>query len=148
MASTTVSLTGASAPTLTLTTHALPQRIVRRRLAPNVVCMFQEERPAVVNERRRGRYPRNVVSFRSRPRLCAGDMAELCGGALPSNHGKKVRILQRTQGQNLPAGDWWDVESVWAPLDTRDVGRSQPDSQSMTAIVRDSYLRRVSNRTM
>ena len=34
----------------------------RRRLAPNVICMFAEERPAIDSKPRRGNYPRNIVS--------------------------------------------------------------------------------------
>lgn len=124
--------------------HAVP--IERRRLAPNVVCLFQEDRPAVVNVRRRGRYPRNVVAFWARPRLLVGDMAELCGGALPSNHGKRVRLIARVRGADLPGPDWWEVKSVWEPLDVREVGCDRPQSESMTAIVQGSGLRRVPNR--
>ena len=36
---------------------------VRRRLAPNVLCMFEQDRPAVQQRPRRGRYPKSVVSL-------------------------------------------------------------------------------------
>lgn len=36
----------------------------RRRLASNVLCMFDEDRPAVVQVRRRGRLPKAVASLR------------------------------------------------------------------------------------
>ena len=126
--------------------HACDAPIERRRLAPNVVCLFPEDRPAIVNEPRRGRYPRNVIRFGSRPRLLAGDMAELCGSALPSNHGKRVRLIGRVSGADLPGWDWWEVKSVWEPLDVREVGCGRPQSESMTAIVQGSSLRRVPNR--
>ena len=120
---------------------------VRRRLAPNVICMFLEERLPVINVKRRGRNPRNVVSIWSVPRLKPGDMAELCNGALPSNHGKKVRIIGRAVEQDLPRGDWWYIESVSEPLDMRDINSNLSDGQGMgECIVLAKSLRRVSNR--
>ena len=82
------------------------QAHVRRRLAPNVICMFAEDRPAVVQERRRGRHPRVVVSIRSTPRLMEGDTVEMCGKNL-SNHGKIVRVFGIDSGPDMPPGIWW-----------------------------------------
>lgn len=118
----------------------------RRRLAPNVVCLFQQDGPAIVNERRRGRFPRNVVAFRSRPRLMPGDMAEIGGAALPSNHGRRVQLLGRVWGADLPGRDWWEVQAVGEPLDVRDVGCVVPQGRCGKAIVQGASLRRVSNR--
>lgn len=33
----------------------------RRRLADNVICMFAEDRPPIMNRRRRGRLPRSIT---------------------------------------------------------------------------------------
>ena len=129
---------------MTAALHAAP--IERRRLAPNVVCLFQEERAPIANERRRGRFPRGVVALWSRPRLMIGDMAEICGTALPSNHGKRVRLLGRVRGADLPGPDWWEVRTVGEPLDVRVVGCAKAHGQHSTAIVQGCNLRRVSNR--
>ncbi|MCC4115329.1 hypothetical protein LLG90_08220 [Aromatoleum toluclasticum] len=60
-------------------THFTPrnQPPARPHLAPNVVCMFNEERPPVQQTRTRGRYPLSIARFASRPRLMPGDIAEL-----------------------------------------------------------------------
>ena len=129
--------------------HAAP--VERRRLAPNVVCLFQEERAPIANERRRGRFPRGVVALWSRPRLMVGDMAEICGTALPSNHGKRVRLLGRVRGTDLPGSDWWEVRTVCEPLDVRDVQdltSTRPTGRTDQAIVQGCNLRRVSNRAI
>ncbi len=122
-----------------LRTFAAP----RRRLAPNVFCMFAEDRPPVFNIRRHGPLPRNcnVISFASRPRLVPGDIAEIWKGGIPSNIGKKVRLIERDLSANLPPGQWWSIESIWRPLDTRDVSTGQPDAaQHMTCIVKADCL--------
>ena len=118
----------------------------RRRLAPNVICMFDDDRPPVVNVRRRGRYPRNVTPIASRARLMPGDLAELCGSCLPSNRGKRVRILGPDPSMRKP-GEWFAIESLFLPLDTGDVDTRQADGeQRMRCVTLASNLRRVSNR--
>lgn len=65
----------------TLAQSALAQTetpsIARRRLAPNVVCMFADDRPPVINRGRRGRYPKLVKSLWSMRRLRVGALCEL-----------------------------------------------------------------------
>jgi len=51
------------------------------------------DRP-IPNRPRRGRLPANVVALARVPRLQVGDLCELCRGAVPANHGKRVRILR------------------------------------------------------
>lgn len=123
------------------TTTATPSE--RRRLAANVICLFTDDRPPVVNDctTRRGRRPRNIIRFRERP-LEIGDICELCRGAIPSNHGKLVRIT----GWNQKHGGY-DVESVRGLLDVRDIETGKPDGESDTAIVAPANLRRVSSLT-
>lgn len=66
---------GASAPTLR--TSPETSTAPRRRLAPNVIAMHAEERPPVVQTRRRGRLPASIARFYyGRPRLYVG---AVCG---------------------------------------------------------------------
>lgn len=66
----------------------------RRHLAPNVTCMFTEDRPPVVNPPRRGRYPRGVVNLRAFPaRYYPGALCELRSPSNPD--GVPVRIEYR-----------------------------------------------------
>lgn len=74
----------------------------RRRLAPNVVCMFAEDRPPVVNPPRRGRYPRGVKELRFWDRLRPGVYAYMWT-ATPTNpnRGIVVRLVEKYDD-----GDW------------------------------------------
>lgn len=120
--------------------------VPRRRLAPNVICMFEDERMPVENVRRRGRYPRNVISFNSRPRLKPGDMAELCGTVLPANMGKRVRLVEIDSKYPSP-GTWWRVIAIGSLLSTRDAETNAITNHlSDTACALSSNLRRISNR--
>ena len=69
-----------------------PSQPQRRRLAPNVVCMFDADRPAVANARRRGRLPRNVTRFEIPP-FVIGEVVELFHAGTNPNNGKRVRIF-------------------------------------------------------
>lgn len=128
----------ATAPEICLATDA-PH--IRLRLAENVICMFADDRPPVANTnvRRRGRLPRNVLRFRIRP-LEPGDIAELCRGALPSNHGRRVRIL----AYNYQRGGY-DIEAVSGYLDVFDVETGELDGQDRTSFANPNNLRRISN---
>lgn len=118
----------------------------RRRLAPNVICMHAENRPPVFNIRRRGRYPRNVISIRSRPRLMPGDLAEICAGH-PSNLGKRVRIVERATASYLPPGEWFAIEALCAPLNGVDFDTGQLSLNVGEIVFSPAQgLRRVSNR--
>lgn len=124
-------------------TDAATRAAPRRRLAPNVVCLHMEDREPVVNARRRGRYPRGVVSIKSRPRLMPGDVCEMIGG-LPSNRGKLVRILELCGWlEGFPRGDWIEVRAVYGDLDTFNIENGEGAGSSSTAVARAENLRRV-----
>jgi hypothetical protein len=61
----------------------------RRYLAPNVIALHAEDRPPVVNVRRRGRYPACVKRIEDIPRLYVGVLCEL---RTQDNAGVPVRI--------------------------------------------------------
>lgn len=131
-------------PALDIQPEPEPSPPPRRRLAVNVIALFEEERPEVQNIKRRGRYPRNVISFYDRPRLRAGVIAELCGGAHPDNLGKKVRILGRHFDADVPTGMWWNIEAVSTPLTLTDAASGKTSGrQGMSGIARDENLRRL-----
>ena len=69
-----------------------PPRPQRRHLAPNVVCMFDADRPAVANARRRGRLPRNVTRFEIPP-FVIGEVVEIFHGGTNPNNGTRVKIF-------------------------------------------------------
>ena len=107
--------------------NSAPAHPSRRRLAANVVCMFAEDRPPVLNVRRRGSYKGNIQPIRTNSRIKPGDIAELCRGALPENHGKRVRVLARDWSASLPQGEWWKIEALAEPLLTHKPGSDQVD---------------------
>lgn len=130
-------------PPLDTPTEQEPPPPPRRRLAANVIAMFEDERPSVPPAKRRGRLPRNVISIRSQPRLKAGVIAELCGGAHPDNIGKRVMVLGPSSGSDLPPGLWWRIQSVSEPLVTVDVDTGSPSGKTkMEAVTRAENLRR------
>lgn len=115
----------------------------RPRLADNVLLMFAADLTPVANPKRRGRLPRNVIHIRSQPRLKAGVIAELCGGAHPDNIGKRVMVLGPSSGSDLPPGLWWRIQSVSQPLVTVDVDTGSPSGKTkMEAVTRAENLRR------
>lgn len=115
----------------------------RRRLAVNVIAMFEDERPSVPVTKRRGRLPRNVISIRSQPRLKPGVIAELCGGAHPDNIGKRVKVLGVASGSDLPPGQWWRIQSVSQPLVAVDTDTGRPSGNTrMELVTRAENLRR------
>lgn len=85
---------GAPAPSGNPPNKTLP----RRRLAPNVIAMHADDRPPVVQPRRRGRWPACVASlWRGRSRLYVG---ALCALRTPLNDDVPVRILEIHQNGN------------------------------------------------
>lgn len=79
----------------------------RRRLADNVVCLFPEDRPPVVQAAgRRGRYPTIVSRLSSVPRLRVGAICEIWRTDSGKNNGLIVRLLEE-EGNDL-----WFVETV------------------------------------
>ncbi len=66
----------------------------RRRLAPNVICLFPEALLPVVNPRHRGPYPRSIVLLRRWPRIRPGAICELIGTSHAENFGRHVRVIE------------------------------------------------------
>jgi len=85
-----------------------PTKPERRRLADNVVALFHEDRPPVVNVRWRGRYPRVVTRLRTWSRLHAGDYCTIWGSRFADNNGKVVRLLE----QDRRAPFKWHIKAV------------------------------------
>ena len=81
----------------------------RMEPAVNVVCLFADQRPAVKNNRVRGRLPSGVVALRPSPALRVGDVVSL-RSLVPENHGQFVRLLRRCDGGN------WEIEAVSGTL--------------------------------
>lgn len=65
--------------------------IARRRLAPNIVCMFADDRPPVVNRPRRGRLPKAVAVFQAERKLRPGALCEFSTDGHPAI---PVRIIE------------------------------------------------------
>lgn len=115
----------------------------RRRLAPNVVCLFAQDREPVVRQSWRGIRRGNVVSFRSRPRLMPGDLAQIWSKG--SNFGKLVRLKGFTATRDMPPGVWWDIEAVTDTLNFSDVETGERTGTGKRGVSLDKHLRRVSN---
>ncbi len=101
----------------------------RRRLAPNVVCAFNDDRAPVVNRMRRGPLPRNVVSFAPTPReFTAGDVCMLARdlGATESNAGRVVRLVQPFRTEHSTQ---WIVEAFTEPLTLLDRSTTLPTGE-------------------
>ncbi len=78
----------------------------RRRLAPNVICLFPEATPPVANPRHRGPYPRSIVQIRRWPRIRPGVICEMVNKSHPENVGKLVLIVEET------GDDEWRIKSL------------------------------------
>lgn len=87
----------------------------RRRLAPNIICLFSSEREPVANERRRGRLPAGIASFHKRPRLMAGDMARI-HHEYPTIGGQLMQLIKPSPNR---AGSW-EVRMIHAPIECKD----------------------------
>lgn len=74
----------------------------RRRLADNVLCMFNEERPPVVQAvGRRGRYPAIVTRLWLVPRLRQGAICIIRSNPdTDVNHGIIVRLIEQHENGN------------------------------------------------
>lgn len=91
-----------------------PAKAPRRYLAPNVIALWPEDRPPVVNPKVRGRYPRGVERLRTWLRLRPGVYAYLWNKCLPENRGVVVR-LQGEAKDHKRAG-FWNVRGITGPL--------------------------------
>lgn len=104
----------------------------RRRLADNVVCLYQEDRPPVEQIRgRRGRFPACVTQIHTVPRLRIGAICEIYRTAVEHNRGIVVRIFEITQEGDIC------VESVFG----REIHYSTGNS-GKKAVVNPAMLRR------
>jgi hypothetical protein len=140
--------TGAPAPALPQTTP-----IIRRHLAPNVVCVHAEDKPPVQQQGRRGRHPRKVFSLWKHERLRPGDMAEIWAPdpklPLHVNHGRLVQLVER--GGPITGDGWywrrWDCVAVGGYVEAIDphTGQSKSRNSRFALLVPDSALRRASN---
>lgn len=96
------------------TSELLPAVLVsaRRQLSPNVVCMFGEDRPPVINPPRRGRYPRNVVKHRFWLRSLPGADATVRYGRGAGQRVRLVRFIDAAERERLkidPNEKFWFV---------------------------------------
>lgn len=124
-----------------------PPKVERRRLADNVICLFNEGRHPVVNMRWRGRYPRNVIKRRyvwTADRIHAGDFCvywpdpDKRGSA--KNEGVIVKVIER-KGYKPE----WSVRAINRPLATHladDPDNPAGHQDSWTAICQEKNLRR------
>lgn len=113
----------------------------RRRLAPNVTCMFPEDRPPVVNRPRRGRYPNNVVRILSSgPRFYPGVVCELRTALDPD--GVPVIVVGSSDDRG-----WFYIKALgghkitFGNGDTGVFGSAHPGSLFRSAIVSVRYAK-------
>jgi len=92
----------------------------RRYIASNVVAMYADDRPPVVQPRRRGRYPSCVKRLSDTPRLYVGAICEL---RTPLNDSVPVRIVDLN-----PADGAW-IEAVTPRLITYRDGTKGRDAK-------------------
>lgn len=104
-----------AASTSARTGSATSSRPGRRLLAPNVIALWPEDRPAVENPAAPQRSAaiwcagRGIPWLPLRPRLRVGDFAYLWGSC-PHNRGLLVRLLSL-----YPDGDW-EIEGITGPI--------------------------------
>lgn len=82
----------------------MPIGYERRRLAANVVCMWDDVRAPVANARRRGRLPRSVTPLRRVPRLRPGATCEVVGNL--QSAGARVVLLCSEWDPHSPILRW------------------------------------------
>jgi hypothetical protein len=113
----------------------------RRRLAPNVVCMFAEERQRVVLPRWHGRYPRVVTRLAEWRQFWNGDVVVITKGM---NAGKRLKILSwdRGEGFDEKAGPWYLAESLDGLLWSTD--KNGPLQQFTECLISKRSCRKIS----
>jgi|SRR5450830_65519 len=122
-----------------LTGRAVPGH---RYLAPNVVCMFAEDRPALPKQRKRGQYCGNVLPIWIKTRIFPGVVAEMCGDVLPCNLGKRVRVIEIVEPR-LRSGEWWRIEALSGRIAVADPRHAGANAWATTYICLAGNLRRV-----
>lgn len=123
----------ATSPTAT-PSAAAPLRAERRRLAENVICLFAEDRPPVINRPRRGRLPSCVVSARRFEELRhswqrPGIEAELCGTVRAEKKGMRVCLIE------LRADGDWAIAAVRGRLTVEEFMQTLGEAMHVTKIV-------------
>jgi hypothetical protein len=113
----------------------------RRRLADNVVCMFDGERAPVVNMRWRGRYPRSVTRMYTGNRLYPGVYCVLWNPIDQRNHGCIVQLIERDRRRL----DHWHARAVSRPIHVHWINEpANPEghAESWNCLTSSSSLRR------
>jgi len=114
----------------------------RRYLAPNVVCMFAEERSALPKQRKRGQYSGNVLPIWIKTRILPGVIAEMSRDVLPCNLGKRVRVIEIVE-PGLRSGEWWRIEALSGRIAVADPRHAGANAWTTTCICPAGSLRRV-----
>jgi len=117
----------------------IPQR---RLIAPNVIALWPEDRPAVANPPCTKRsLPKGVSALSQRHRIWPGHYAYLWGGCLPANRGAVVKIIGPDNNHELP--NMWLIQSVSRGLKVRNVDDNAVDRREFwETSIQDVNLRR------
>lgn len=103
--------------------------------------MFPEDRPAVVNMRWRGKYPRIVTRLVNVARIRPGVYCNLWGAPENPNNGRLVYVVGKCK--DLDWLGYWEVKAIGEPLVTFDrQDMSTPVGTKMQAMVPPHRLRR------
>lgn len=104
---------------------AVQQSNLRRRLAPNIVCLFSDDRPPIVNQRLRGRRPRRISSISAQPKIRPG---AFCYIRPEGRNHMKVVVVVRKLSSDGGSVNLWHVrgcfEKIWVSDPKAPVGRS------------------------
>lgn len=122
--------------------------VSRPRLAPNVICMFVDERPAVINRARRGRLPRGIARINGQPLLVPGDIVEFRPGRFCGRRARIVSVCKYEEVKDfwhyLPGSLWYDLEIIGDPIRVADTKGTY--SWDTECVMPSSRLRRVPER--
>lgn len=116
-------------------------KVERRRLADNVVCMFDGEHEPVVNMRWRGRYPRVVTRMHTGKRLRPDSYCVLWHPKDPRNHGCVVQLIERDRRN----ANHWHVRAISRPIHVHwanEPENAEGYAESWSCLTSSSSLRR------
>lgn len=113
----------------------------RRRLASNVISMFDEDREPVQNPRRCGRHGVEVIRFKyyRSKRLRPGVCCYLWGGP---NHGRFVIVKSSIKASCVEDAGRWTISVLGEPLDV--VDNDGKLTKGWTTTIEGDRLRRCS----
>jgi hypothetical protein len=98
--------------------------VSRPRLAPNVICMFADERPTVISRARRGRLPRGIARINGQPLFLRGDIVEFRSGRFRGRRARIVSVCKYEEvkdfGHYLPGSVWYDLKIIGDPIRVAD----------------------------